>query len=166
MIVPPVLITDSCVLIDYIKSARDALRMLTRMVRFVVPRILLVEEVHDLTVDEAESLGLEVFDAPIEVLGEATRMPRPLSNFDWLCLILARDNRWTCVSNDRRLRAQCNSMGVETQWSLDPLLMLVRQKKLTKERAEKIVREMAKQNRFIGVRVVTAFVSRIRSVGS
>jgi len=97
LISAPVLITDSCVLIDYAKSAKDALMMLATEVRVVVPRILLVEEVHGLSID----------DAPTEALLEAARMPRPLSSFDWLCLILARDNHWTCVSNDKRLRAQC-----------------------------------------------------------
>jgi hypothetical protein len=164
LISTPVLITDACVLIDYAKSAKDVLRILTRSVRVVVPRILLVEEVHDLTVDEAVSLGLEIVDAPIEMLDEATRMPRPLSNYDWLCLILARDNSWICVSNDKRLRAECNSIGVDVQWSLDPVLMLVRQNKISKQHAEKTVRAMAKQNRFIGTHVVARFISRIRGV--
>lgn len=153
MISAPVLITDSCVLIDYAKSAKDALMMLAREVRVVVPRILLVEEVHGLSID----------DAPTEALLEAARMPRPLSSFDWLCLILARDNHWTCVSNDKRLRAQCLSVGVRTQWSLEPLVLLVRRKKLPKERAEKIARAMAEQNPFIGTRIIRRFISRIRS---
>ena len=153
MISAPVLITDSCVLIDYAKSAKDALMMLAREVRVVVPRILLVEEVHGLSID----------DAPTEALLEAARMPRPLSSFDWLCLILARDNHWTCVSNDKRLRAQCLSVGVRTQWSLGPLVLLVRRKKLPKERAEKIARAMAEQNPFIGTRIIRRFISRIRS---
>ena len=157
MISAPVLITDSCVLIDYAKSAKDALMMLAREVRVVVPRILLVEEVHDLSIN----------DAPTEALLEAARMPRPLSSFDWLCLILARDNprdnNWTCVSNDKRLRAQCLSVGVRTKWSLEPLVLLVRRKKLPKERAEKIARAMAEQNPFIGTRIIRRFISRIRS---
>jgi len=153
LISAPVLITDSCVLIDYAKSAKDALMMLAREVRVVVPRILLVEEVHDLSID----------DAPTEALLEAARMPRPLSSFDWLCLILARDNHWTCVSNDKRLRAQCLSVGVRTQWSLEPLVLLVRRKKLPKERAEKIARAMAEQNPFVGTPIIRRFISRIRS---
>lgn len=164
MISTPVLITDACVLIDYVKSAKDILRILTKSVQVVVPRILLAEEVHDLTVDEAISLGMEIIDAPIEMLEEAVRMPRPLSSYDWLCLILARDNRWVCVSNDKRLRAECKSVGVDVQWSLDPLLMLVRQNKISKQHAEKIVRAMAKLNRFIGAQVVARFISRIRRV--
>jgi len=153
LISAPVLITDSCVLIDYAKSAKDALMMLAREVRVVVPRILLVEEVHDLSIN----------DAPTEALLEAARMPRPLSSFDWLCLILARDNHWTCVSNDKRLRAQCLSVGVRTQWSLEPLVLLVRRKKLPKERAEKIARAMAEQNPFVGTPIIRRFISRIRS---
>jgi len=153
LISAPVLITDSCVLIDYAKSAKDALMMLAREVRVVVPRILLAEEVHDLSID----------DAPTEDLLEAARMPRPLSSFDWLCFILARDNHWTCVSNDKRLRAQCLSVGVRTQWSLEPLVLLVRRKKLPKERAEKIARAMAEQNPFIGTPIIRRFISRIRS---
>ena len=153
MISAPVLITDSCVLIDYAKSAKDALMMLAREVRVVVPRILLVEEVHDLSIN----------DAPTEALLEAARMPRPLSSFDWLCLILARDNHWTCVSNDKRLRAQCLSVGVRTQWSLEPLVLLVRRKKLPKERAEKIARAMAEQNPFVGTPIIRRFISRIRN---
>ena len=159
-----VLITDSCVLIDYAKSGRDALRILAHVVRVVVPRILLVEEVNDLSLDDAVSLGLDIYDPSIECLAEAARMPRPFSEFDWLCLILARDNGWTCVSNDKKLRSQCAAEGVKTKWSLEPLLMLVEKKRLTKARAEKIAKEMAEQNRFLGSQVFARFISRIRRV--
>ena len=146
------LITDSCVLIDYAKSGRDALMLLAQSVRVVVPRILLMEEVHGLSLDEAVLLGLDVYDPPIESLAEAARMPRPLSEYDWLCLIVARDNRWTCVSNDKKLRSQCAAAGVKTKWSLEPLLMLVEQRRLTRARAEKIAKAMAEQNEFIARR--------------
>lgn len=112
-----------------------------------------MEEVHDLS----------IIDAPTEALLEAARMPRPLSSFDWLCLILSRDNHWTCVSNDKRLRAQCLSVGVRTQWSLEPLVLLVRRKKLQKDRAEKIAWAMAEKNQFIGTRIIRRFISRIRN---
>ena len=158
------LITDSCVLIDYAKSGRDTLRILAHVVRVVVPRILLVEEVHDLTLDDAVLLGLDVYDPPIESLSEAARMPRPLSEFDWLCLILARENNWTCVSNDKKLRSQCAAEGVKVKWSLEPLLMLVETKSLPKARAEKIARAMAEQNKFLGSQVFARFISRIRKV--
>jgi len=41
--------------------------------------------------------------------------------------------------------------------------LLVRRKKLPKERAEKIARAMAEQNPFIGTRIIRRFISRIRS---
>jgi hypothetical protein len=53
-----------------------------------------MEEVHGLSLDDAVLLGLDVYDPPIESLADAARMPRPLSEYDWLCLIVARDNRW------------------------------------------------------------------------
>lgn len=123
-----------------------------------------MEEVHNLSIDDAVALGLDIYDAPIESLAEAARMPRPLSDFDWLCLILARDNHWVCVSNDKKLRAQCAAAGVKTQWSLEPLLMLVQNKRLTKVRAEKIAKAMGEQNKFLGSQIVRTFISRIRKV--
>lgn len=165
---PPniVLITDSCVLIDYANFGRDALKLLAHSVRVVVPRILLIEEVRGLGLGDAASLGLDVYDPPIESLAEAARMPRPLSEYDWLCLIVARDNRWTCVSNDKKLRSQCAATGVKTKWSLEPLLMLVEQRQLTRARAEKIAKAMAEQNKFLGSQVLERFISRIRGFKS
>ena len=120
-----------------------------------------MEEVHGLSLDDAVLLGLDVYDPPIESLAEAARMPLPLSEYDWLCLIVARDNRWTCVSNDKKLRSQCARAGVKTKWSLEPLLMLVEQRRLTRARAEKIAKAMAEQNEFIGSKILARFLSRI-----
>jgi hypothetical protein len=63
--------------------------------------------------DEAAcaELGLVVVDGTLEQLTEAGAGTGRLSFEDRVCLILARDNGWTCVSNDGRLRRECEAAG-------------------------------------------------------
>ncbi len=160
----PVLITDSCVLIDYAKSARDAIERLCEVTSVFVPRILLVEEVRDLTLTDAEEIGLTIVDPPLELVQKAARLPKPLSFYDWLCVLMASENRWTCVSNDRRLRATCRERGVATQWSLEPLVLLVVEAEMNRDKAIAIARAMAELNPYLGRAVVDRFIKRLQDV--
>lgn len=56
---------------------------------------------------------------------EASQRGGPLSYEDKLCLILARDNGWSCLSNDGPLRDACKAQGVSVVWGLEIMLQLV-----------------------------------------
>jgi hypothetical protein len=66
-----------------------------------------------------------VVEPTLEQLLEAGAERGRLSYEDRLCLVVARDAGWRCVTNDRRLRAACRAASVPTMWSLELLLELV-----------------------------------------
>ena len=55
----------------------------------------------------------------------ATEKRGPLSFQDNLSLILAKEHGWTCVTNDKPLRRECESEGVTLIWELELLCILV-----------------------------------------
>jgi hypothetical protein len=160
----PVLITDSCVLIDYARSSIETLTRLCETTKVYVPRILLVEEVQDLTIAEAERIGLGIVDPPTELVQKAAGLPGPLSFYDWLCVLMASENRWTCVSNDKKLRTECRGRGVKTQWSLEPLVLLVTHGTLARDKAITTARAIAEMNSYLSESIVDRFVKRLESL--
>jgi hypothetical protein len=106
------LLVDANVLIDFALTDRTVLAVVVRHVGVAhVPRDVLAE-VEQLDEAACAELGLVVVDGTLEQLTEAGAGTGRLSFEDRVCLILARDNGWTCVSNDGRLRRECEAAGV------------------------------------------------------
>jgi len=141
-----VLITDSCVLIDYFRYGKDALLAIASSVRVVVPDVLVADELSDIDSGELLDAGIEIVSAPTELLNEAISRSRPLSFYDWTCFLLAESERWTLVTNDAKLKRQCDTSDVRARWGLWPLVNIVRAGLFSKERAVAVVRAMAEGN--------------------
>lgn len=119
------LILDANVLIDYVHSELRPLRLWARHIGPVyVPRMLL-REVDGLSEKGCAQLGLQLADPSIEQLDEAAQHQPGLAFADRLCLVLARDGKLTCATNDRRLRNECQNQGVEFMWGLEIMISLV-----------------------------------------
>src|SRR5687768_9406067 len=112
-----VLVMDANVLIDLWEADRNAIRLISDHVGQVhVPLPVLREEVNQ--IDEAEyvTLGIVPVDPPFSTAANAAARRAGLSFHDHLCLLLARDNGWTCVTNDKRLRRECAAEEVPVLW--------------------------------------------------
>jgi LPS sulfotransferase NodH len=59
----------------------------------------------------------------------------PLSFEDRVCLLLARESRWTCVTNEKPLHRACKQDGVTSIWGLRLMINLVQARKLTRQDA-------------------------------
>jgi rRNA-processing protein FCF1 len=119
------LVVDANVLIDYATADATILRLATRFVGMIhVPRLIL-EEVKQLGETDCERLGLRIVEASFQQLAEARQGSRGLSFNDRVCLILARDSGWICVTNDRALRKACEGISVSVLWGLELMLDLV-----------------------------------------
>ncbi|MFZ4395960.1 MAG: hypothetical protein ACOYOU_10090 [Kiritimatiellia bacterium] len=116
---PALLISDACVLIDYCKAdCHDVLALASR--RFLpirVPRIV-IEEVRQLSEDDARNLGIGVLEVTMQQLQEAAVRGGP-SRQDKLCFVTARDHGGAVWSNDKRLRKICHDGGVRRTAALD-----------------------------------------------
>lgn len=156
-----VLITDSCVLIDYIHYGKDALMALAATVRVVVPDILVADELLDIDASELLESGIEIVPVPTGLLTDAMSRRRPLSFYDWICFLLAERERWTCITNDAKLKQQCETSDVQARWGLWPLVNIVNAGLFSKERAVEIVQAMAEGNPRLTSTIVNDFRKQI-----
>jgi hypothetical protein len=82
---------------------------------------------------------------------------------DWLCLLLAEKERWTCITNDKRLRTECETRSVAVMWGLQLLIRLVQYGALDADGAIQLAHDMHAVNRRIPKDVVARFVRKVRT---
>jgi len=159
---PALLISDACVLIDYCKAdCHDVLALASR--RFLpirVPRIVL-DEVRQLSEDDARNLGIGVLEVTLLQLQEAAVRGGP-SRQDKLCFVTARDHGGAVWSNDKRLRKICRECGVRHYWGLEVLLNLAAEKHLDKKKARDAAERIHKVDpHYVSKTVVTQFMAKL-----
>ncbi len=103
------LVLDANVLIDYVHAARSILELTVQHLGDVFVPEAILDEVPDLSREDCEALGIQVVTASDQQVTEAAAFGRkgPLSFNDRLFVLMARDERWVCVTNDKSLRAAC-----------------------------------------------------------
>lgn len=155
------LIVDACVLIDFCNADPSLLALVAKHVGEVHVATPVFQEVEQLDESTALSLGLKLAEPSLEMMFEAASKRGPLSTQDWLSLLLARENGWTCVSNDGRLRRACSDHKVETLWGLELVVLLVERGGLPRERAKEVGLSIREHNRFITRDVLQRFLERL-----
>lgn len=160
------LVVDANVLIDFAMTDASVLGLVVQYVGPLhVPRDVL-DEVESLDDDACTRLGLTVVEATLEQLTEAGAGRGGLSFPDWVCLILARDNRWVCVSNDGKLRRTCNQHGIQVRWGLQLLLDLIAAGAIQPDPAIELARAIGATNRWISPDIIAEFIQKVRRVSS
>ena len=156
---------DANVLIDLCEADRTVIRLISDHVGQIhVPLPVLREEVDQ--IDEADygELGIIAVAPPLQTATDAAARRAGLSFHDHLCLLLARANGWTCVTNDGRLRRECAAEKIPVLWGLETVALLVDDGVLTAKAAEEIGRAIQRANpRFITDEVIDGFLVRIGS---
>ena len=120
------LLMDANVLIDYAKTDRQVLALVVQVLGPVFVATPVLDEVRQLTADDARALGLTQVEPETELLLAAAEVRGKLPFQDHVCLLLARERGWACVTNDKPLQAACVTEGVPWMWGLHLLLRLVR----------------------------------------
>lgn len=158
MVKSRILIVDANVLIDYASTDEAVLALASAHLGEVVVPSPILSEVEALDEADCDRLGLRIVDPTLEQLLEAASQRGRLSFEDHVCLIIARDNGWTCVTSDGRLRAACAEVGIEVLWSLDLLVDLVRVEALPADDAITIASELHRLSpRFITDAILAEF---------
>jgi len=129
------LIADANVLIDYVNCDVSILALLAQHAGPLYVSTPVLEKVEGLDSSECERLGLVVIEPTLEQLLEAGQARGRLAFDDRVCLILARDRAWRCVTNDKALRRACADEGITVCWGLEIMLSLVEQAVLAVEDA-------------------------------
>ena len=159
------LLVDANVLIDYTNTDPTVLALVARHLGPLhVPRDV-VDEVAQLDENACDRLGLVVVEGTLEQLLEAGARRGGLSFPDRMCLILARDEGWTCVTNDGRLRRACADEGVDVLWGLQLMLKLVAAGELGAEDAIAVANAIGETNPWVSERVLARFREKVRRDG-
>jgi hypothetical protein len=160
------LIVDATVLLDFCKTDTSVLTRVTKHVGAVHVAEPVLAEVRQLDRVTAESLGLLVVQTEFALLTKSAKSSvRSALRFkDWLCLLLAEQESWTCVTNDERLRIECEARSVSVMWGHQLLLRLVEHRALSSQDAIDVAEAMHKVNRRIPREVVDACVLGVRKV--
>lgn len=157
-------IIDACTVIDYQKTEDRVLKMFSSHFGPVyVARQVLNEEIRHFTSDDCNRLGISVAQPELEQIVKAGTWQGPISRYDALTLILARDNGWTVISGDKALLRQAEIENVKSIRGLRPMIMLVSGGYLSSENALTIAESMRTMNSgFLGKTVLEDFREEIR----
>lgn len=160
---PDLLIVDACVLIDFLGADETVLSSIARGVGPIHVAQAVLDEVDGLDAARAAELGLTVVEPSFELASEAAAQRRGLSFADRVCLLLARERGWVCVSNDRALRAACGEDGVRTFWGLEVLALAVEVGEVPVPAALELAEAIARENPFITSAILERFRARVQS---
>ena len=158
---PAGLVPDANVLIDYAESDRKVLTLIARHIAAIHVPSPVLAEVRRLAAREAARLGVEVIEPTLAQATEAARGAGPTSFEDRLCLVVARDRGWACLTNDKALRKACEEAGVRCIWGLEAMVLLVRSGRLAAKRAWITAKRIGAGNPYITKAILGRFREQI-----
>ncbi len=159
---PTVLLADADVLIDYRGSELAILNLVVQHVGRMAVVSSVLEEVRGVTAAQCACLGVEVIEVATDRMLQAAKVESSVSFNDRLCLVVCREEGWTCVTNDGALRRLCKRHGVETRFGLGLMVDFVAAGVLTRRRAVTVARRMQVSNPLhINDRVLTRFLDAL-----
>jgi hypothetical protein len=156
------LILDACVLIDFWDADPSLISLVARQVGPVHIAENVLSEATSVDRSAVISLGLTVIEPSLAMMTTAAQRRQGLSFQDHLCLLLAKDRGWTCVSNDGRLRRACADEDVAVLWGLELLAQVVEAGGLPVDAGVELAQAMASCNPYLTSAVVSRFVARIK----
>ncbi len=140
---PKYLILDACVLIDFVKADRSVVALITKHVGTIYVISPVVSEVQDIDGEnELLKLGIIILEPEIEDAFKASVGTGATSFQDRLCMLTAKRNGFTCVTNDTNLRKLCESENVPYLWGLQLILELHKLKGISMSDALHIVNKI------------------------
>ena len=163
-----ILIVDANVLIDFCTTNPSILALVCTHVAVVNVAEPVLDEVEQLDRVTAEALGIRVVTPDFPCLSRAATLAQrsPLQFQDWVCLLLAETNHWTCVTNDKRLRTECQTRHIAIMWGLELLVRLVEEGVLPEMAAIELAEEIHLVNKRLPRTVIAAFIRRVRGTRS
>ena len=130
---------DANILVDYVHCDDFIIKLISTHVGQIHVATPVLHEVKELTEHECFQLGITLVEPPVEQLISAAHGRGPLSLQDNLCVVLAKEHGWTCVTNDRPLRRECEVQGVPLIWGVELICKLVETGGLAQESAKDII---------------------------
>ncbi len=159
------LLVDANVLVDYQSADLEILSLVSQHIGPVYIVSTVLAEVDGLDEWECERLGLHVVEPTLAQATEAASPNGRLSFQDRTCVVVCRDNGWTCVSNDKALRRACGGVGVAVRWGLELMLDLVEVGHLPVATAAEAAERMHGANPvFLNATILAAFREKLAAL--
>lgn len=153
---------DANVVIDYVKTD---IRILTLVSRRIAPIYLAsptLVEIEQLSSRTATQHGLHIVEPSLQQTEAALVDSKGRISFqDRLCAIVARDNAWTCLTNDTNLRKYCSAIGVAYAWGLEPMRWLVDIGQIRSSTALAVAKRIAQVNNYLTADIIGRFRNQI-----
>ncbi|WP_104373514.1 hypothetical protein [Desulfocucumis palustris] len=140
------LILYANILIDFCKCDRTIIKLICTYVGQIYLATPVLSEINQIDERTCVKLGIILVEPELEHVMMAAVKKDPLSFQDNLCLILAKEYGWTCVTNDKPLRQKCKLEGVPLIWGIELICILVESGGLPVEHAKDIILEIQKIN--------------------
>ena len=156
------LILDANILIDFYKCDRTIVKLICTHVGQIYLATPVLYEINEIDESDCIGLGIVLVEPELEQVMLASEGKGPLSFQDNLCLILAKDHGWTCVTNDKPLRQKCELEGVPLIWGIELICILVESGGLPVKHAWEIILAIKKLNpKYITDDIVEKALKRI-----
>lgn len=152
-------ICDACVLIDFCFVDKNILKCITQYYDHVFVPDVIINEVSNLTEQEAKDVGLEIVSSVLnadEVKG--------LSFPDRVCLEYVKKYKCFCLTNDKLLRKHCIDVGGKVVWSLRLLELMVSAEMMDKKYAIDMAEKIYSINPCITKVILDNFKTRIGKI--
>lgn len=158
------LLMDACVLIDFIKADSSIFKLFVKYVGEIHVVSPVVEEVKDIESTQAlEKLGLIIIEPKLDDVFTAANQSGSISFQDRLCLLTAKREGFICVTNDKRLRKQCEKDNVQILWGLQLLVGLHEKGGITSADAVELAEQIHKNNpKHISLKLLERFKDAVK----
>ena len=156
------LILDANILIDLYECDQTIIKLICNYVGQIYLATPVLYEITGLNESDCIELGITLIEPGLEQVLLASEMNGPLSFQDNLCLILAIEHGWTCVTNDKPLRRKCELEGVPLIWGVELLCILVESGGLPIKHAKDIILKIQEINpKYITENIVQSAFKRL-----
>ena len=160
-----VYIVDANVLIDYLKTDISILTIYSKEIGQIYVPTDVLEKVKQLETGECDRLNLEIVEPTTEQYLEAAPKIRGLAFDDRVCFILARDNKWYCISNDIQLRVICEENGISVLWGLELMLPLEERKLIEPTEILQVAKDIHESNPlFVNKTILKKFEGKVSNI--
>jgi len=104
--------SDANTLIDFCKTDKVIIKLICSYVGQIYLATPVLSEIKEINESECVELGIKLVEPELDQVMLAVEKRGSLSFQDNICLILAKNNGWTCVTNDKPLRRECKLEGI------------------------------------------------------
>ncbi len=157
-----VLLVDANVLIDYVKTDVAVLGLAASHLGQVCVLSTVVAETDGLSEAQCRQLGMQVHSPSLLQVMAAGGERGSLSLEDRLCLAVAEEQGWTCLTNDGALRRACARSRVPVMWGLELMVELVQAGRLSAAEAVIVAEAIHRSNPLhITAAIVAQFAAKV-----